>query len=193
MSKTIEREFKAMLTATQFAQLQADYPFVAPFVQTNYYYELPEQGLAKRHWGLRIRCFETYAEQTLKVPSIENDHSLLEITDRLTLEQAAYLIKQQTILPSGQIVAYFAVQNVLFNELFIWGQATTHRQTTALAAGLLTLDVTHYPDETQDYEVEIEVTNVQKGATWFKTFITHYQLNEQTPPNKIARALIHQA
>lgn len=193
MSQTIEREFKTMLTAAQFSQLKADYPFAAPFVQTNYYFELPNQGLAKRHWGLRIRLFDTYAEQTLKVPTVENAHSLMEITDRLTLEQATHLIEHQTVLSSGQIAAYFAAQAVIIKELFIWGQATTHRQTASLVAGLLTLDVTQYPDETQDYEVEIEVTNVQGGATWFKSFVTRYQLSEQIPPNKIVRALIHQA
>ncbi|KRM21079.1 CYTH domain-containing protein [Latilactobacillus graminis] len=191
-TQAIEREFKTMLTADQFNHINRDYPFIAPFSQTNYYFELPKQGLASRHWGLRIRRFATFAEQTLKVPMVKATHSLLEITDQLTNQQAIQAIERQQPLNTGQVAAYLVERAIELADLFIWGQATTQRQTCPLPNGLLTLDYTHYPDQTQDYEIELEVHDIHQGAATFEKLTSKYQLSQQPPRNKVARAHIHQ-
>lgn len=193
MTQTIEREFKVSLTEQQFKQLQAAYPWPTPFTQTNYYYELPQNELQRRHMGLRTRLYQDHAEQTLKVPQAGATRTLLEITDTMPLATAQHLIDQQTIHPDQQIAKYLEATGIDWSALFIWGQATTKRQVLTLASGRLTLDQTTYPDQAADYELELEFDDVALAKVFFQDIIKRFKLAQTAPLNKIQRARNHQS
>lgn len=193
MTQTIEREFKVSLTEQQFKQLQAAYPWPTPFTQTNYYYELPQNELQRRHMGLRTRLYQDHAEQTLKVPQAGATRTLLEITDTMPLATAQQLIAQQTIQPNQQIAKYLEAIGIDWSALFIWGQATTNRQVLTLPSGRLTLDQTTYPDQTADYELELEFDDATLAQPFFQGIVSRFKLTQTTPLNKIQRAKNHQS
>lgn len=193
MTQTIEREFKVSLTEQQFKQLQAAYPWPPSFSQTNYYYELPQNGLQQRHMGLRTRLYQSRAEQTLKVPQSDALRTLLEITDTIPLTTAQQLIDQQTIRADQQIAKYLQNSRIDWSALFIWGQATTYRQVLTLPSGHLTLDQTTYPDQTVDYELELEFDDVTIAQPFFQDIAERFRLTQTAPLNKIQRAKNHQS
>ena len=193
MTQTIEREFKVSLTEQQFKQLQAAYPWPTPFTQTNYYYELPQNELQRRHMGLRTRLYQDHAEQTLKVPQAGATRALLEITDKMPLATAQKLVDQQTIQADQQIAKYLEAIGIDWSALFIWGQATTERQVLTLASGRLTLDQTTYPDQAADYELELEFDDVALAKAFFQDIIKRFKLAQTAPLNKIQRARNHQS
>lgn len=193
MTQTIEREFKVSLTEQQFNQLRAAYSWPTPFTQTNYYYELPQDGLYQRHMGLRTRLYQERAEQTLKVPQTGATRTLLEITDTMPLDSAQHLIDHQTIQPNQQIAKYLESIGIDWSALFIWGQATTNRQVLTLPSGRLTLDQTTYPDQTADYELELEFDDVTLAQPFFQGIVARFELTQTAPHNKIQRAKNHQS
>lgn len=193
MTQTIEREFKVSLTEQQFNQLRAAYSWPTPFTQTNYYYELPQNGLYQQHMGLRTRLYQEQAEQTLKVPQTGATRTLLEITDTIPLATAQQLIAQQTIQPDQQIAKYLETIGIDWSPLFIWGQATTKRQVLTLPSGRLTLDQTTYPDQTADYELELEFDDMILAQPFFQDIVARFKLTQTAPLNKIQRAKNHQS
>ncbi|WP_262315550.1 CYTH domain-containing protein [Lacticaseibacillus parakribbianus] len=175
-----EQELKALLTPDQAAAIQAAFAFEAPFTQTNLYFDTPDATLAARHLGLRVRRFADRAEQTLKVPA-GPDRRLTEITD--PLPQASGLTA------GGAVEAALAAQGIAWATLVEVATATTTRRLSRQAAGLLTLDQTCYPNQTQDFELELEVQNFAVGKNFFMMLRQRFGLSDRGLTNKITRAL----
>lgn len=189
---TLEVEFKNLLTVTEYDELRQAYPFGQPFLQQNYYFDTPNRLLQQAHCGMRIRLFVDYAEQTLKVPApIETaaKHQLYEITDRLTLKQAAQLLDQHQILTTGQSAAALTKYQISPNQLKLIGQGTTKRQIAKLPVGDLTLDRTYYPNDAQDFELELETTDPVQAGTFYQTLLQQHQIPQRPRVNKVARAV----
>lgn len=178
MSIAREQEFKALITATQATQLQAHYPFAAPFTQTNRYYDTQDQSLRQLGWGLRIRQFNDHSEQTLKIPAGPH-RQLLEYTDPITNGELA---------AGGTVAAKLATVSITLSSLFCFAEATTTRRLANLPAGLLTLDQTAYPNGNQDWEVELEYSDYALALPFWQTLQRQFGWRNAKPKNKIQRA-----
>lgn len=188
---TLEIELKNLLTADQFRQIKQQFEFARAFTQTNYYFDTPDQQLYQQHCGLRIRIFNDYAEQTLKVPTAQataNQHELLEITDRLPQELAT----KQQLLKTGEVTAALAQRQISLAQLKVFAAATTTRQIATLNVGKLTLDQTNYPNGHQDYELELETTTPREAQEFFVELLQQHQISRAPVINKVARAVQNQ-
>ncbi|WP_367297096.1 CYTH domain-containing protein [Loigolactobacillus coryniformis] len=186
MSQQAEREFKNLLTASEYQRLQQAYSFTIPFKQTNLYFDTATQELKQRGWGLRLRLFKDRAEQTLKVPA-HGEHDLWEITDPLPLSVA----QQVQIQQPSQVSQYLQKYNIDRTQLQLIGYAQTERQQAILPAGLLVLDRTSYADTTFDYELELEVQDTASTSTTFRNLLNTQQIEPRKTTNKVARAVAH--
>lgn len=195
MTNNLEVEYKNLLTVTEFQRILQQFTFQPAFQQQNSYYDTDKQALKNAGMGLRIRTFATYGEQTLKIPTAPSKkHQLLEITDRLTLQQAQGLRQAQTILVPSTVATELARVNLALDTLHIIGHATTTRHICPLPVGLLTLDQTAYPDKTIDYELELELKSKNSGfqsATYFETLLQKNKIAKRPVTNKVARAVAH--
>lgn len=194
MTNNLEVEYKNLLTITEFQSILKQFPFQAYFQQKNSYYDTPKQALKLAGVGLRIRIFQTYGEQTLKVPIEATDHHLIEITDRLTLQQAQGFSQAQTILVPSSVADKLATLNIDLADLEIIGQATTTRHICHIPAGILTLDQTNYPDKKIDYELELELESKNSGlqsAAYFTSLLRKNKITKRPVTNKVARAVAH--
>lgn len=200
MSKNREIEAKTLLHKNIYQQIIMDFPTKENFVQENYYFDTPTKLLKKHQISLRIRVYSDHAEQTMKVPDPnpiqKNYHEVIEINDNLSLQEARKLIALKKIDSQGNIGQYLHSHFQLEEQnlkLFTWSK--THR---ILLNGPknceLTLDATSYPDNFEDYELEIEnpdpilIKKIQKKLEMKYDFSQNPTNSNQS---KIARATIH--
>lgn len=188
MSRQIEIEFKTLLSNDNYQKVFAYYDLKKqPFTQqTNVYFDTPDKELQKLRWGLRIRRFEDSGELTLKCPTTEK--GLLEITDPLSLELTTSLISQKRILSTGEVAKQLRQAKILVENLSTIAELTTKRYELELPIGLLALDHSHYHG-TEDYELELEVTEEQQGEKDFFQLLKQLNIPYQQAENKIVRAL----
>ncbi|WP_225048179.1 CYTH domain-containing protein [Lacticaseibacillus kribbianus] len=177
---TREQELKAPLTAAQAQAIEAAFAFDAPFSQTNSYYDTQTGALAAAGLGLRVRRFADSAEQTLKVPTGPN-RLLTEITDPLPAGAG--------LTPGGSVAAALAARGIAWSALGVIATATTTRRLSRQAAGLLTLDRTCYPNQTQDFELELEVQDFAAGMKFFMELRRRFGLSDGPVTNKVTRAI----
>lgn len=184
---TREIEFKTLLTPEEFQRVITHYQLTPESrkIQTNHYFDTPDQKLKKQHWGLRIRIYDAYGEQTLKVPA--TDSGLWEITDELTLAEATALAESGRI-KTGQITTKLAEINVHPNELHRLASLKTARWEFAIPEGLLALDESWYGSK-HDFELELEVSNHIQGKKAFYGLLSELGLTYQPGENKITRAI----
>lgn len=182
-----EIEFKTLLTPAEFQAVVAHYQLTKDRqkTQTNYYFDTPKQQLKNQHWGLRIRTYADYGEQTLKVPA--TDGGLWEITDKLSLQEAATLTKNGTIKAPGQVATKLATIDVAPSDLHPIASLKTARWEFAIPEGLLALDESWYGSQ-HDFELELEVKDPLQGKEDFHTLLRSLNLNYRPGENKIARA-----
>lgn len=187
MSIQSEQEFKTLVTADQAAKLQAELTFTPAFGQVNTYYDTPDFRLQHAGLGLRIRQFNTRAEQTLKLPK-GPDRLLEEMTDPLTVGEARQLIRANSIATHGQIRDYLTSQRIQPDTLQQFAAATTLRRLLDVPAGKLTLDETRYPNGTFDWELELEYLDAQAAKAYWEKLLSSNDIKPKTATNKVARA-----
>ncbi|GAF39502.1 adenylate cyclase [Agrilactobacillus composti DSM 18527 = JCM 14202] len=194
MSKELEVEYKNLLTRTEFAAIQKAYDFQAPIIQENHYFDTPTASLKQLGIGLRIRQFVTRAEQTMKIPTTQGDHHLIEITDPLSLAQSQQLVDHQQIWPGGSIGQRLIDLTIPIEALKIIGFAKTTRYLWPSEFGLLTLDQTSYQDHAQDFECELELTPqavAKNSEIFFMDLLDKYAIPKRPVINKVVRAISH--
>ncbi|WP_125704083.1 CYTH domain-containing protein [Lacticaseibacillus daqingensis] len=186
--KQQESEYKVLLTPAQAHAIAAAYAFATPFHQTNTYYDTATGALHQLGLGLRIRQFATHAEQTLKVPT-SGPRTLTELTDPLTVTQAATLIAQRTLAHPGVVATALAERAIPLASVHPFAHATTTRQLAPQAEGLLTLDATCYANGTHDFELEFEFSDPAQAAPFFSALLTRFAITPAPPENKVTRAV----
>lgn len=186
MSQQTEIEFKTLLAKddynriTQYYQLQtSDF-----HTQKNCYFDTPDQKLAAKQCGLRIRQFANYGELTLKTPE---KVGLLETTDQLSAEQTQELITQEQILTTGNVINKLHDYNITAKDLVLFAELTTKRAEFPIEEGLLALDESWYENQ-HDYELELEVENSEKGKENFQQLLKKFHIPYKPAENKIVRA-----
>lgn len=203
MTQNREIEAKTILSKTVYQNIVKAFPVKADFKQENYYFDTTKSLLKHHKIALRIRIFKDHAEQTLKVPDLRpvqsKFHEVIEINDKLELQQAKSLVKQasndEEITFTGTVGAYLS-KNFSTQKYHLLTWSKTER---ILLNGPenceLTLDATSYPDRFEDYELEIENTDpalIKKVLLMLEKEYNFKQTNSNTNQSKIGRAFAHQ-
>lgn len=184
MSQNIEIEFKNMLTNDEFLRLIKHFNIdLTKFKkQVNHYFDTPSFSLKAKGSALRIREKGTQFEMTLKQPA---EQGLLETNQFLDQAQAEYILKTGKIL-EGEVQD--AITNMIddADSLEYFGSLTTDRAEFDYKGGLLVLDHSYYLN-TEDYELEYEVTDESEGFKIFSELLDELNIPERTTDNKIKR------
>ncbi|KJY57090.1 CYTH domain-containing protein [Lactobacillus melliventris] len=205
MSKNNEIEAKIILPKTIYHKLCQDFAAKSCFKQENYYFDTKDGLLKQNHISCRIRLFADHAEQTLKVPN--NDpvqhkfHEAIEINDELKLAEAKAMVKNGSKnLPISFKYSVGDYLNKRFSDHLILNLQTFSKTKRILANGPenceLTFDDSTYPDNYEDFEIEIENTNPQLIAQVLLDLKKKYHFTQNsanTNQAKIARAYKHSA
>ncbi|KXT78871.1 CYTH domain-containing protein [Streptococcus panodentis] len=180
--KHLEIELKSMLTQQEHAQLLPLFKNLDPVTQTNYYIDSPSRSIRQAHLTLRLRTFENAAELTLKIPQ---KIGLLEHNQALTLKETETIL-QNNSLPPGRVRQLLQEKQIPIEELTVLGSLKTIRYEKKTAIGLLALDQSHYFGKT-DYELEVEVENLEQGKENFQQFLRQHKIHYKPAKSKIAR------
>ena len=96
----------------------------------------------------------------------------------------SYLEKQT--LPQGLVLEELAEIGIESHDWFVLGCLATIRYEMETSIGLMALDESHYFDHT-DYELELEVTDHEKGKRDFQQFLSENNITYQKAPSKLIR------
>ena len=180
--KHLEIELKTLLKKEEYDHLKKQFSHIQPVFQKNYYIDTPDFQLHEKKVAMRIRTFADWAELTLKVPQTVGN---MEYNQKLTLPEAeSYLGKQK--LPQGLVLEKLAKIDIESHDWLILGCLSTLRYEMKTEIGLMALDESRYFDQT-DYELELEVTDHEKGKADFQRFLDENQITYQKAPSKLIR------
>ena len=190
MSYTIEQELKALLTQDEFSRLLDHFQLSQgqALIQTNTYYDSPDQVLKKAKAALRLRNFSNRSEWTLKIQ--QGDHRSLELTQ----EQAYPQLPAPTSLTQEDLTD----KEILYQVEALVGQDTFHfeafltlktqRWQVVTPEGEYALDISHYGPFC-DYELELECQDLREGQAAFSHLLAQYDIPFRPADKKISRAL----
>lgn len=186
----VEREFKNLLTKSQYHSLLEDFKslLTKEITQTNSYYDW--DGILQSHkMALRIRIVEgkTIGEITLKIP--QSSLEVLEFTHEMPVEiLLKYNEQKQFSLPLS-IKEALESNGVFIEKVKQISLLTTHRFEGPLSNNeWLVLDESYYNGKV-DYEMEMEVQNLSLGEEVFLQILQKYQIQREQAESKIKRAL----
>ena len=187
----LEKEYKNLLTKEQYEALKEEFQsiFTKEITQTNHYYDCHQQ-LENNRSALRIRLIEGQktGEITLKIP--QSDYEVIEITEELPAEQLQWWVEEDMFLLPTSIKLALEEQGIELSNISPTATLTTHRLEGMLCPGcLIVLDESHYAGQT-DYELEIEVENLEAGKELFLKILNRHDIILQKPISKIRRALL---
>nr|WP_263313830.1 CYTH domain-containing protein [Mammaliicoccus sp. Marseille-Q6498] len=183
MGQELEIEFKNMLTEDEYKSIKHYYfKQNEPFKQTNHYIDTQNHDIISKKMALRIREKANQFEMTLKVPQ---EVGLLEYNEVVEFlpEKNQKLDKQ--FLPIS-ITNILMKHNIPIEELELLGDLTTYRLEKETEDGLLVLDHSKYLN-TEDYELEFEVSDYQQGEKAFSKLLNSLNINRRKPDNKVKR------
>lgn len=178
----LEIEYKTLLTKDEYKRLSFQFSHVSPVIQTNYYFDSENFDLKSHRMSLRIRTFADRAEMTLKIPKEVGN---LEHNLDMELEQAKDIIKSGQ-LPDNTITRLIQDNGVNPSSVRCFGFLTTTRRETQTAIGLMALDSNQYAN-TKDFELELEVTDPEKGKKDFEQFLAANKISFKYAKSKVAR------
>ncbi|RSD29420.1 CYTH domain-containing protein [Mesobacillus subterraneus] len=184
MSQNIEIEFKNMLTEDEFHLLIKHFNLEDTDFkkQVNHYFDTPSFSLKDYGAALRIREKGSKFEMTLKQPAFQG---LLETNQDLASDVSREVLSTGT-LPGGEVKN--AVDSLIENahELQYFGSLTTVRAELEYKGGLLVLDHSYYLNS-EDYELEYEVTDEAEGSKAFSALLKVLNIPMRPTDNKIKR------
>ncbi len=184
MSESIEIEFKNILTKEEYKILLKTFKVEDKEIisQTNHYFDTPDFRLKNLGSALRIRIKNNTYELTLKQPAAVG---LLESTQLLSETEYQTAI-EHGIFPTGIVNQKLEKLNISMNHIEYFGSLQTKRAEFTYKNGLLVLDHSFYLN-TEDYEVEYEVDDIQAGQLAFQDLLMQYGIPIRRTQNKVAR------
>ena len=186
----VEREFKNLLTKSQYHSLLEDFKplLTKEITQTNSYYDW--DGILQSHkMALRIRIVEgkTIGEITLKIP--QSNLEVLEFTHEMPVEMLLKYNEQKQFSLPLSIKESLESNGVFIEKVKQISLLTTHRFEGPLSNNeWLVLDESYYNGKV-DYEMEMEVQNLSLGEEVFLQILQKYQIQREQAESKIKRAL----
>lgn len=189
MPTNLEIEHKTLLSIAEYDQLKRLFSHITPVRQTNHYLDTPDLKLRRKKLALRIRSFDKSAEMTLKVPQAVGN---IEHNIALTSEEAQEMLTAKNITCSSvdlsEITEILAARELDIAEITEIGSLTTIRYEQQLDIGLAALDKNDYLGHT-DYELELEVTDNDKGKLDFNEFLKKNHIEYRFSKSKVVRFL----
>lgn len=190
----LEKEFEAktLVSEHDFYKLIRHYPNALKHseVQTNYYFDTPNQTFKNHHSALRIRQTENDLVLTAKI-KIDNHHQEIHYSlSPAELQQA--LESKQIKLPENfrNQLSDFGINDSL-EDIQIITQFTTKRSEMKLDESILFFDqVTFSGEGHKDYELEVEAPSKEKAEMILKNILEAYEVPYHPSRPKIARALV---
>lgn len=184
MNQELEIEFKNLLTKEEFITLLEAFSVRRELFQTqvNHYFDTNQFSLKEKHSALRIRFKKKRYTLTLKQTIPEG---ILETHQALTDDEAQIMLNDMVLL-DGDIKKQ--LKNIGINEEKIkyFGKLTTNRAEIPYENGLLVFDHSRYLDQ-EDYELEYEVADRERGYEIFLTLLHEQQIPVRKTANKIQR------
>ena len=184
MSQNIEIEFKNLLSEQEFNRLLDHFHVDSAnfFKQENHYFDTDDFSLKQLGCALRIREKREGFEMTLKQPHPEG---ILETNEKINHKSAQSLLSGAP-LQGGVVKEQLTQMNINTDQLHYFGSLVTERTEFDYMDGLLVLDSSIYLN-VQDYEVEYEVTNREKGEAVFLNLLSELNIPLRKVKNKVKR------
>lgn len=184
MSRSIEIEFKNIVTATEFQLLMQNFNLGKDdfFTQQNHYFDTDEFSLKALGSALRVRELPGEYELTLKKPA---NIGLLEINQTIN-EQTAFKLLNETVFPDGDVLDELQSMNINIDNLEYFGSLTTDRVEIEYKNGLLVFDHSFYLG-VEDFEIEYETSDWEKGEKIFQQLMKQFNIQLTFADNKIGR------
>ena len=181
--KELEIEFKNLLSGREYGQLEEKYfSGQKPVVQTNFYIDTPDLDMRKNRILLRIRDAEGVQMMTLKEPTekgVMEYHG--EVSGELDFDRDIRPDELPEII-RGELARY----DIDISQLRIYGALSTERRQVTYREGLLVLDRNTFLDE-EDFELEYEVDNYDKGETRFLHLLEEAGIERRSEVTKSER------
>lgn len=186
MPQHLEIEFKNMLTKDEFNRLLTSFKLTEFnfHEQTNHYFDTADFALKNVGSGLRIREVQNRFECTLKEPAV--GIGLTETTDLLSKDVVQSILTGSSVLHAVEVEKRLHALKIDPQDLQILGTLFTKRAEIEYEGGLLVFDHSHYAD-TNDYELEYEVTDEATGKVIFEKLLKHHLIPIRPADKKIAR------
>lgn len=189
MSQELEIEFKNLLSKKEYEQLVDHFELTKKdfFIQENSYFDTHYFHLKKHNSALRIRLKKNFAELTLKTP---HQNHMLETTNILSLKDAKELIAAKSFIPKGEIATNLEKIGLESNTpVYLIADLKTKRAEKIIKDEfLVVLDQSWYAD-TVDYELEVEVSDEDRGNVFFLDILEYFSIPKRETKNKIQRAV----
>ncbi|KAB2337714.1 CYTH domain-containing protein [Cytobacillus depressus] len=184
LTQNIEIELKNILTKQEFNQVKNYFQFHDSdfFKQENHYFDTNDFALKKAGSALRIRQKNNAYELTLKQPYKDG---LLETNETIDENTAENMFKTGVIAVDS-IRTLVEEMNIDPQLMQYFGSLTTFRAETTYKDGLIVLDHSHYLNK-EDFELEYEVSNRQKGQEIFTSLLSKLNIPIRNTENKIKR------
>lgn len=177
MNINIEKEYKILLSKSEFYKLLSFYPEAVFHKQVNTYYDTHDMAIKNAHGAMRIRETDHFLF-TLKMHSEEG---LLEF-ETSVLENNENVFHQKDI---QDILQGYAISGP-FHKIT---SLTTHRAMIITDDAELCFDISEYNGK-MDYEIEYEYKRPHDGLSIFNNILRrihrHYEVN---CASKIKRAM----
>lgn len=181
MNKSIEIEFKSMLTEQEYDKLMEKFHGNRTDLQTNHYFDTPRFSLKAASCSLRVRERDGL-ELTIKR---KKGYSILENTIEIT-EQQFEEFKTTGIIPSEEVAQ--EIQHIIGEQkLNNFLSLSTMRMYLPYKTGILFIDKSMYFD-TVDYELEYEAKSYYQGRKEFVEIINELGIQYKKADKKIRRA-----
>lgn len=174
MSKSLEIEFKSLLTEGEYDHILAQcFAHATPIIQRNIYIDTDAFELRQSRMMLRIRVTDHACEMTLKRPAVVG---LTEINVPLDSERFDTLPSAIASELDGVDVEALSVQGELHNIRF----------ETDIDGGTLVLDKSSYENNV-DFELEFEVDDYDKGRVSFNELLKRFGIEKKSDIPKAER------
>lgn len=185
LNQHIEIEFKNLLTKQEFRKLVQHFKVKENSFafQSNHYCDTETFSLKEKNSALRIRQRNGEYELTLKEPA---DTGLLETTQPLTRTEAESFL-EDGIFPEGVISRLLENKlNIPSDSIRFFGTLMTNRTEFQYEGGLIVLDHSAYIN-TEDYEIEYEVSDAVEGKKIFLQLLKSLKIPVRETENKVKR------
>lgn len=186
MTQQLEIEYKNMLTKEEFSRLCTFFNITAESFhsQTNHYFDTKDFALKNVKSGLRIREVQNRFECTLKEPA--TGIGLTETTDLLSKIEVQSILSGHSVIHAHEVESRLQALQIDPHDLQLLGTLYTKRAEIKYEGGLLVFDHSQYA-ETDDYELEYEVSNEETGKVIFEKLLVLHSIPRRPANKKIAR------
>ena len=188
MAFELEQELKVLLTEDQFKQLLLHWQLdnQQPNIkQHNTYYDTTDSALKEIDAALRLRNFKTSSVWTIKHRQNEFQSHEYHQTNPTTLIPKHNI--EVGAIYDEQLLRFLSQNAIKIEDLKQTYDIKTSRWLIPVSFGEFALDHSVYSNS-EDYELELETTQLIEATTEFKHFIEQFGIQMKQAETKLSRA-----